>query len=388
MKRLQTCFATWSSSARRLSRSSRIASAALAASVALIVAASPAQAAGDVCIGDSAKQTLAACPNNGPGTFNAHGKAPALNFHTAPQPADLKKRDQQTKPNMPSEQMSAGQRDDRKSRLMQRAKGLLVGEIGGLENLLSNTPGNSPDRLQLVRRLAEDYVELENAGFTEKTQAEIKRDDLKKTNPSGASQQQAVANQANTIMLRARGKAEQFYTTITTDFPNYPQLDEVLYYLAYEYEQGNNNDMARKTYFTLIQSRPNSKYIPNAYLAFGELFFNEAQGDPSKWGVAQQAYQKVIGFPPKVRVIVLPSAPSICSGLNVLRKVTVLSIRALSSWKLVSLSSYFGGSNPANRAAPPLALSVTICTCRPSGNISGNRRLLINTAWSILRAAA
>ena len=99
-------------------------------------------------------------------------------------------------------------------------------------------------------------------------------------------------------MLKARKHAEDYYTTITTDFPNYPQLDEVLYYLAYEYEQGNDNDNARKTYFTLIQSRPNSKYIPNAYLAFGELFFNEAQGDPSKWGVAQQAYQKVIGFPP------------------------------------------------------------------------------------------
>jgi tetratricopeptide (TPR) repeat protein len=221
-----------------------------------------------------------------------------LNFHTAPQPADLKKRDQQTRPNMPSEQMSAGQRDDRKSRLQQRSKGLLVGEIQGLENLNANTPPNSPDRLQLVRRLAEDYVELENAGFTEKTQAEIQRDNLKKTNPAGASREQAIANQANNIMLKARARAEQYYTTITTDFPNYPQLDEVLYYLAYEYEQGNNNDLARKTYFTLIQSRPNSKYIPNAYLAFGELFFNEAQGDPSKWGVAEQAYEKVIGFPP------------------------------------------------------------------------------------------
>jgi tetratricopeptide (TPR) repeat protein len=257
-----------------------------------------AHAAGDVCIGDQAKQNLAACPNNGPGTFATHGKAPALNFHTAPPPADLKKRDQQTKPNMPSEQMAAGSRDDRKSRLQQRAKGLLVGEIGGLENLYSNTPANSPDRLQLVRRLAEDYVELENAGFTEKTQAEIKRDELKKTNPAAAGQQQAVANQAKTIMERSRSKAENFYGTIVREFPNYPQLDEVLYYLAYEYEQGNDNENARKTYYQLIQSRPNSKYIPNAYLAFGELFFNEAQGDPSKWPVAQQAYQKVIGFPP------------------------------------------------------------------------------------------
>ena len=254
--------------------------------------------AADICITDAAKQNLAQCPNNGPGTFTTHGKAPALSFHTAPQPADLKKREQQTKPNMPSEQMSAGQRDDRKSRLQQRAKGLLIGELQGLEQLLQTTPANSPDRLQLVRRLAEDYVELENAGFTAKTEAEIKRDELKKTNPTGASQQQALVNQASGIMLKARAHAIQYYSAITTDFPNYPQLDEVLYYLAYEYEQGNDNANARTTYYKLIQSRPNSKYIPNAYLAFGELFFNEAQGDPSKWPVAQQAYQKVIGFPP------------------------------------------------------------------------------------------
>jgi len=291
MTRLRDSFATLLKSATPFA----FAAASLTSTLA---GPSVAFAAGDICIGDQAKAALSACPNNGPQTFVKAGKAPALNFHTAPPPADLKKRDQQTRPNQPSEQMTAGQRDDRKSRLQQRAKGLLVGEIQGLESLNANTPANSPDRLQLVRRLAEDYVELENAGFTEKTQAEIKRDDLKKSNPSGAAQQQAVANQANTIMLRARTKAEQFYSSITTDFPNYPQLDEVLYYLAYEYEQGNQNDLARSTYFKLIQTRPNSKYIPNAYLAFGELFFNEAQGDPSKWGVAQEAYKKVIGFPP------------------------------------------------------------------------------------------
>ena len=264
------------------------------------LALAPASArAADVCITDTAKQTLTACPNNGPQTFTAKGgKAPALSFHSAPPPADLKKRDQQTKPNLPSEQMSAGQRDDRKSRLQQRAKGYLFQEIAGAESLYQTTPANAPDRLQLVRRLAEDYSELENVGFTEKTTAEIKRDELKKTNPTGAQQQQAIANQAGAIMNKARGKSIQYYTTITTDFPNYPQLDEVLYYLAYEYEQGNDNANARTTYFKLIQSRPNSKYIPNAYLAFGELFFNEAQGDPSKWPVAAQAYVKVIGFPP------------------------------------------------------------------------------------------
>src|SRR3989344_4683736 len=63
-------------------------------------------------------------------------------------------------------------------------------------------------------------------------------------------------------------------------------------------------------------------------------------------------------------------------------------MRAMSCGKLDSLSSYLGGSSPANRAAPPLALSVTIMTCRASGNMSGNRRLLTSTAGSIFFASA
>ena len=51
-------------------------------------------------------------------------------------------------------------------------------------------------------------------------------------------------------------------------------------------------------YLDLITKTPNSKYIPNAYLAFGELFFNEAMGDPTKWDPAKQAYMKVIAKPP------------------------------------------------------------------------------------------
>jgi tetratricopeptide (TPR) repeat protein len=264
-------------------------------------ATAPAVATGsEACIGDQAKQALAQCPNNGPGTFDVtgHGKAPQVNFHSAPPPAQLKKRDQQTKPNLPTEQMSAAQRDDRKSRLQSRAKALLVTEIQGLENLFSTTPANAPDRIQVTRRLAEDYVELETSAFREKTQAEIDRDSLKKTNPAGAGQKQSVVNADTRIMSAARGKAETFYNIIINEYANYPQLDEVLYYLAYEYEQANENDKARKAYFNLISKRPDSKYIPNAYLAFGELFFNEAQGDPSQWENAKQAYVKVIGYPP------------------------------------------------------------------------------------------
>ncbi len=259
---------------------------------------SVAGADGGICISEGGKAALSACENKGPSSFNvsAHGKAPQVNFHSAPPPADLKKRDQQKAPSNPTESQP---RDTRQSRLQARAKGLLVTEISGLENLFNTTPANAPDRVQLARRLAEDYVELESAAFREKTQAEIDRDNLKKTNPSAAGQKQAIATAANNIMLRARAKVVDNYQLIINQYPNYGLLDEVLYYLAYEYEQSNDLTNARRVYYDLIKKKPDSKYIPNAYLAFGELFFNEAQGDPSKWDFAAQAYTEVIKFPPE-----------------------------------------------------------------------------------------
>src|SRR5262249_16020428 len=163
----------------------------------------------------------------------------------------------------------------------------------GLENLFETTAKNKPDRPQLARRLAEAYVELESAAFRDKVQAEIKRDELKKTNVNAAGQQQTQANQAENVLKAARKKAIDYSHVIVNDYATYSQLDEVLYYLAYEYEQANDLKNARSVYYDLIKKAPQSKYIPNAYLAFGELFYNEAQGDPSKWDLAAQAYTEV-----------------------------------------------------------------------------------------------
>ncbi len=189
-------------------------------------------------------------------------------------------------------------RDDRRSHVQQRARALLVTETQQLESLLAATGPAAPDRVMIVRRLAEDYVELENAAAKDKAQAEHDRDALQATDPAAARQRQLLVTQTAGVIRAAQQSAIQRYTTITTDFPTYPQLDEVRYYLGYEYEQSGDLTGARRTYFSLIQSHPNSRFIPAAYLSFAELFFEEAKGDPSKWAVAQQAYQKVIGYPP------------------------------------------------------------------------------------------
>jgi tetratricopeptide (TPR) repeat protein len=174
-------------------------------------------------------------------------------------------------PDLPPRTDFTSPRDERRGRLQPRARALLVTELNALENLFANVAHNAPDRPTLLRRLAEDYAELEAACVRD-----------------GRDQEAAAA----------RTKAIADYALIRSDHPSYPRMDEVNYYMAYEYEMAHDLASARRSYFELIQKEPNSRYIPNAYLAFGEMFFDEAAKDPSKWDLAVAAYQEVIKFPP------------------------------------------------------------------------------------------
>jgi len=253
------------------------------------------------CVGADAPKVLSTCPG-GPASFDAGKKSPKAAFHSAPPPAEVKKRQDDAKPVNPDELKKYAERDTRKTRLQARARQLLTAEISGLERLNAQTKKNSPDRPQLIRRLAEGYVELESAAQRDKIAADIKAQDAKaKKQPADKYRQEA--GQAEKIVQAARGKAISYYTKMKNEYPTYSKIDEVLYYLAYEHEQAQDYKNARAVYFELIQKAPKSDYIPNAYLAFGELFFQEAQGDPSKWDLAAAAYQEVIKYPaPKNKV--------------------------------------------------------------------------------------
>jgi tetratricopeptide (TPR) repeat protein len=152
-----------------------------------------------------------------------------------------------------------------------RARALLVTELSMLEQLAAETPISAPDRSQLVRRMAEDWAELERSAQT--------------------AGDEATRN-------KARNKAISNYVELVQNHPDYPKLDEALYYLAAEYESANDRANARHFYTLLVTKAPASRFVPNAYLAFGEMFFDEATEDPAKLDLALSAYQRVLRDPP------------------------------------------------------------------------------------------
>lgn len=254
-----------------------------------------------VCIEPAAEAAL----NCESGARQAITKRRGVTF-SAPQVKEPKAREAFGKPG-PPQQVDEETADLRRARTAQpKQRRLLEQEIRNVTRLLQTTPEGDKDHPVLLRRLAEGYAELESSAFrAQLTNEDIARDTRKTTPERQEARRRAKIEKQ--ILVHARSEAIGHYTRLADLHPTFcsaPQkpvgdqgcIDEVFYFLAYEHEQAQHLDKARDAYLKLVTNHPKSKYLPHAFLAFGELFFNQAQGDPSKWKPAEQAYDKVKGF--------------------------------------------------------------------------------------------
>lgn len=69
-------------------------------------------------------------------------------------------------------------------------------------------------------------------------------------------------------------KAIQKYAEIEARFPKYPELDQVLFNMAFAHLQVGDDKASEKTFIRLIRKKPRSKMVPDSYLAVGEINFN------------------------------------------------------------------------------------------------------------------
>jgi TolA-binding protein len=163
-------------------------------------------------------------------------------------------------------------RDPRIARSHLRPRALVVTELQALENLFTATASTAPDRPALIRRIAEDYAELARSADP----------------PTAAS---------------AHRGSLKYYEMLVNEYPNHAQADEAWYYAGLEHELAGDLRNARRAYYQLIKTAPQSKLIPLAYFAFGEMFLTEAASDPSKDQLALQAYAEVLKYPPPNNVV-------------------------------------------------------------------------------------
>jgi tetratricopeptide (TPR) repeat protein len=155
-----------------------------------------------------------------------------------------------------------------------------LAELEASENSLRTVPRQSSPWAQRAVALARQYADLERVAGS------LQRD------------QSPRAAHALRIERVARAGALRLYSWLDQYHPTADGFDYGLIYLARRNLTDGNVRLARRLLYDLIRRFPRSKFVPDAYLAFGELFYAEAHTEPSAWSLAEKAYIEVTKYPP------------------------------------------------------------------------------------------
>jgi tetratricopeptide (TPR) repeat protein len=176
-------------------------------------------------------------------------------------------------------------------------EGLVTGIKGEQEQILIDLIKDTPDKevdekSDYYFRLGELYAKQQRFYRLTSVDNQIKADQAKK--PADKAKFKATADdnakKAKDYLL----KAVRTYKALTDNdaFRNYPKMDMALFYYGYTLQGGKYLKEARTVYDKLLKNYPNSKYVPDAHLAFADYYFEIGQLDD-----AEARYKQVLKFP-------------------------------------------------------------------------------------------
>jgi tetratricopeptide (TPR) repeat protein len=145
---------------------------------------------------------------------------------------------------------------------------LLDKKLEVLERLIAATSDDDPEKPDLIFRQAEEYLQ-------------------RAREPVDAAERDR---------WRKQGVARLTFVANEPKFAGYRRLDEVMFYLAFELSQMRQAAAARDYYKRLIDKYPDSKFVSDAHLVFGEEAFE--RGDLV---TATAFYRKASERPSRVR---------------------------------------------------------------------------------------
>jgi tetratricopeptide (TPR) repeat protein len=257
------------------------------------------RAGSGVCITPQARQNVERCPEGAPPPSERAGARPA--GPNAADPAshfrETKRREEKSSGSGmtgPSIEIDAATRRNRE-RIQVRALQLLQREVRVLERLVGRTRAGDPRGADYLLRLAETYFELQTFYNTRARSLDQPIFEARQSkNASKVRQLRQRQQQAEQRLQNYRQEAIRTYARLVRDYPNYRDMDRVLFSLAFGLEEMRQFQRARQVYHRLIKGYPQSQYIPHAYLSFAEYYFGE--GDMR---AADQFYSKVTEIPPE-----------------------------------------------------------------------------------------
>jgi TolA-binding protein len=198
-----------------------------------------------------------------------------------------------TKPLQPKQQDPKDQKPDLSADQVLSIEGLVGTIRAEQEQILADLIVNTPDRMvdeksDYYFRLGELYAKQQRYWRLKSVELTIQADSTK--NAKARQEATAAAEKAKQYLL----KAVKTYKGLTDNeaFRNYPKMDMALFYYGYTLQGGRYMDEARKVYDKLLKNYPNSKYVPEAHLAFADYFFEKGE-----LANAENRYTLVLKFP-------------------------------------------------------------------------------------------
>jgi tetratricopeptide (TPR) repeat protein len=162
-----------------------------------------------------------------------------------------------------------------------------------LAKLIDSTPDSEvEEKSDYYFRLGELYAKQQRLFRLKSAEAAIRVDKAK--TPGEKSKLQAEAKKAEDTAKTYLLKAVKTYKGLTDNdaFRNYPKMDMALFYYGYTLQGGKYMKEARAVYDKLLKNYPNSKYVPEAHLAFADYYFEQGQ-----LADAEARYKQVLKFP-------------------------------------------------------------------------------------------
>ena len=167
--------------------------------------------------------------------------------------------------------------------------------IRALDELIEMTAEDDPSKPEFLARKAELYWDKAENYFN-KAYGNTMFESLRAAQDSGDEARIATVQAEQQVYLdeRERWQLEtvKVYGNVVDDYPGYPGLDAVLYYLGFTLVQMDNGAEAFPYFSRIIREAPTSQFAPDALLNIGEFYFNSGRMDD-----AAMIYSEVENFP-------------------------------------------------------------------------------------------
>ncbi|MCB9627331.1 MAG: tetratricopeptide repeat protein [Sandaracinaceae bacterium] len=188
------------------------------------------------------------------------------------------------------------QAEARGAQIQARQRALVEQEVTLLRRLVRNTRQTDPRRPEILLRLASTLFEFQAAlnADVQSFNEPIYEHCNNHPNRTQCATQRQGQQAARDRLSEAQRDTIRAYYQLMTEHADYPRMDEVLFSLAFGLSEIREHDQAREVYLKLIQDYPTSRFVPHAYLSFGEYYFDEGDMD-----AALRFYNKVVEYPPE-----------------------------------------------------------------------------------------